>query len=100
MPWYLVMLEGGPIPLPSELQQADKPISQVGFLTTRKTAADTVANAAGLAIEDAIAELRESLLAKDAESPTCCVVQIRQVSWFGAMRRRYRGFSFYPWEKP
>ena len=60
MPWYLVMLEGGPIPLPSELQQAEKPNSQVGFFTTRKTAADTVANAAGLAIEDALAELRES----------------------------------------
>jgi hypothetical protein len=100
MPWYLVVLEGGPISLPSELQQTSEPASLVGFFTTRKTAADTAENAAPLAIEDALAELRESLLAKDAECPPCCVVQIRKATWFGTVRRRYRGFTFYPWEKP
>ena len=80
MPRNLVTLEGGPVPFPTEFQKTDKSANLVGFITTRRMVANTPSDAAALAIEDVLVGLREHLLATDAESPPCCVVQIRKAT--------------------
>jgi hypothetical protein len=97
MRWYLVTLEGGPIPFPSGLEGIDQPIGLAGFVTTRKARAETVQEAESLAIQDAISELRESLLEQSAESPPCRAFEIRTLTWIEAARRHFRGFTFYSW---
>ncbi len=91
------MVEGGPVSLPAELPEVEHPIRLAGFVTTRKVRANTEPEAVALAIEDAISELRESLLAKSADTPPCRAVKIRALTWIEAARRRYRGFTFYSW---
>lgn len=97
MSWYLVTLEGGPIPLAPQLKDVDTPIELVGFFTTRKARARTEPEAVSFAIEDAISELRESLLANSVDVPPCRAIWIRAQTWIEVVRRRYRGFTFYSW---
>jgi hypothetical protein len=97
MRWYLVMLEGGPIPFPPEPEEVDRPVHLTGFVTTRKARAETVPEAVSLAIEDAMSEPREGLLEQSVEVPPCHAFEIRTLTWIEAARRRYRGFTFYSW---
>lgn len=97
MKYFLVILEGGPIQLLPQMIDTNKSVGLVGFISTRKAHAGTVLEAITLAIADTQAELREGLLAQGAEDPSCYAVEIRKLTWMEAVRRRYRGFTFYPW---
>lgn len=71
----------------------------VGFFTTRKVKATSVEDAVRLAISDAAEELGARARPIDAVQPQWAVDQVRLVGRFEVVRRRYRGFTFYPWDK-
>jgi hypothetical protein len=97
MPWYLVMLEGGPVALSETRQGMEKSVRWAGFVTTRKAFAMSASDAVARAIEDAVRELRETSLAENAQTLRCGASEVRCLTWIEAVRRRYRGFTFYPW---
>ncbi len=92
MPWYAIMLRGGPVVL-SELDGAVMQRRTVAFLTTRKAFANTTERAIALAIQDAARELRE----KGCVPSPMRAEEIWRLTKLQALRRAYRGFVFYPW---
>jgi hypothetical protein len=97
MPWFLIMIEGGPIDWPREQTSVEQRIDRVGFFTTPKVHANSEQRAITLAIDDALTELRDTMPhSAVAAAAACKVIKVWQPTWLQVVTRRYRGFTFFP----